>query len=714
MRNSNNILTGVIKEVNFRHVTITVEEYEVRIPKEQVPFVDTLNVNEGVKLYKEYNHHFETSFYSIIHDSFSVNSVREFTIEKLFSDEEDKFYFKLKSLFFNLKVHAPKWQHNNKEVKCKVINYKKGIPRLLNITEHPDYKVKTRVIVTIKKIIEKYEKKYYEFTLKDFSEPFQIISYPEQELKVDDSLEVIVRKYNSGLPQFENIQHPIYEFDKIYKLPITGYDSTNSKKGEVIDLIKVELDKGLESSFWHRDWQSKSYWNHKDIKCQVIGYTFDGSPKFQTLDDRHPFLQVGNSYDFKIIDFSKIDDYENIILSDEYDLKYRVSALPGQFQTLKKGEKISCKVESIGRYVELWQVDIKDPFFKSFSEIISNTNYEKEYFSKIIDDYVKTKEQYNNSSAFWILSYCSFVLPNLFYKFNFNKDYSRSLEVLDIWEICENWILKSGVLKQLGEKANISSEKAKSELYKIKARKSVLQALNTFKEEEFLDSIKEKDDGLLSLSFYLSICDLQLIDFRKIEDIISTLQCEEHELKRLSNLINKKIHTKYSNFIDFVQNEVTEKQINLLQYQNNWIYIDILINKRIKNMKQINISYSKFLQNQSVIEEDLLIKYKLLFNAFYLLNQTENFDLQFNYKNGNVSIIADELEYNPNISNIEDSFFNDSEEVHQVEINSKNRNGYFIRYKGSTGFLPYKNISTISLKNMTHAHWKLSVKIVHF
>src|SRR5690606_12505443 len=125
----------------------------------------------------------------------------------------------------------------------------------------------------------------------------------------------------------------------------------------------------------------------EDISCKVIGLLPNGLPKLITFDERHPHYKIGQIYDFMVNGFQEIVSYKGfkykvIILSDYYENKYEVLALPNQENKIKVGEKIKCEIENINTRLHLKQVNTKDPFFYEFEEIINEDNFKNHYFLK--------------------------------------------------------------------------------------------------------------------------------------------------------------------------------------------------------------------------------------------------------------------------------------------------------------------------------------------
>ena len=121
-----------VDDKNFYIIQESDSKKEHLIPINQIHTFKNIKPFRKYNFLKEYNPNHNKTYLSIIHPDFKIGQEKDLKIIGSFEIEE-KTYFELESDYEKpLTVKALNWQDNLQKIKCKVVGYKKGRPRLKN------------------------------------------------------------------------------------------------------------------------------------------------------------------------------------------------------------------------------------------------------------------------------------------------------------------------------------------------------------------------------------------------------------------------------------------------------------------------------------------------------------------------------------------------------------------------------------------------------
>lgn len=651
------IKTGEIEYYLIEEITTKAEHL---VPVNQIS--NLININDGETCFftKEYNHELNKTFLNYINPSFKIGTECIFEIDEIIEIGLNK-YFSLKSDFIKkLTVKALIWQYDFKQIKCKIIGYRRGIPVLSNIDTTND-----------KWIIG--ENKY--FKIKSF-----------------------------GKNTFRN--------------------------GDGYDTIKVYTENEKFVEVRSNQWQKESIWVFNDINCEIIGVDCDCYPKLKVIDNRHPYFNVGGKYNFTINNFSnKLTKYDkNILLinlTDEKGFYHEVMGMPNQDKSLKIGDILECEVQSIDYKLFLKQVKRFDQYYCSFENIVSYDKYFKKYFEIFLndDDYYNTqlKNQYSLESAFWVMTYCNFILPKLKYDLSQRKNFNELAIVIELHTEIEKWILTKGILRSIINENERKITKTKV-LQIIEDNNIELLVVNEIINFNGIYNTEKINPNIVFNYVYFNLKHIELILFDDIslikylnkikEDKINDKK-EIHYIRKILSFSQKQKNSLISSitqdYFILSSNDVLIKNKNLSKFIN-WLYIEMILSDIINLEDEANILLSQFYRFSFYQENNAEIKKKLLLNAFYVVS-TSNNSLKTSIKFINNKLVIDykSLNDNPNIGSdlkIDSPFM-------MSKIIKKHKQGCNLLIENTNGFLPYMNITDPLLKNynLRNIDWNINVEI---
>jgi exosome complex RNA-binding protein Csl4 len=608
------------------------------------------------KFVKEINLNDNKTYLSIIHPNFEIGQELELKIVKILEIEGEKFYELESNYQKPLTVKVFDWQKNHEFVKCKVVGYKRGRPRLKNI-------------------------------------------------------ETINNQWKIG----EVKPFKILEFSKII----------NNSKNE-INIVVIQIPDSTERSYViAKNWQNPIDWHFKDIFCKIIDILNNGLPKLISFDSRHPHYELGKDYHFKVIDFTEKSSikglkYKVINVADEHDNSYEVIANLNLENTIKIGDIIECKVESINTRLQLKQVK-RDPYFYDFDEIISDQILKNKYFLKLIEKNEefnsKLKLQYEQKSGFWVFTYCNFILTRLKNEESERRNLTEVLKIIDIHTEFENWILKSGILRAIQDDEERKSTKLKTQqiIEDNTLEKNVISSIIDFKINELFLRIRNKVNFKEIYYFikHSNIENIEEIELLKILISIKNINDDQKDIiNKLIQHINKSLEVykgslKQDYFI-LTQRLKSNQQKEIVKYVN-WIYIQILLSKLANLIEESNILISKYYRFNTLLIENKSSNEKLLLNAFFIIsNSTNDHDIPVNLDNGKLEIQLDVLNDNPNELN-----FNSLTGIYKTKITKKHYKGFRATIDKINGFLPFNNIVDVKLRQnkLENIEWETNIEI---
>ena len=530
----------------------------------------------------------------------------------------------------------------------------------------------------------------------------------------------------------KKITHRYYNCNKIYDFKIIKIKSQLTKKNQTIPVINVVDIDGNIIEILGLKWQKEELWKFETLQCEVEKILENGIPKLINRDYRHPIYKIDQECEFKIIgEKTKVTDkgsFDVFELEGDDGCIHEVTKLASQKIALKKIESIQCKITSITTHLRLLQINVQDPFYVTFDEIVKDKKLELNFFislfnvaDKTAKDLTRFIEQYNSKSALWVITYTNKILPILFKNMLEIPDLKEAKEINKLICIFEEWIIKKGIITSFTEElGEITKTKAKSLLSSANIIDEVLDKIiynpiNILNDNTlFIDSknIFEKMYYIIYFSKIESL-DENLIISRFQEFAVNKIINIDDDLYYLNKIINHIAY--YKNvFISEKENEyfsLATPKIGKLHFTNketkymNWSFIEMTIAQILSKKEHINILCGKLLKLFTKSTLEIEKKECLLFNAYKCFEnyQCVDFKIPFIYKDqlavnyevldNNISCANDD---NENWDELE-QYFTDSIPF-SVRLTKKSKTGYEVNFNNLKGFLPYHLIKDNSLK----------------
>ncbi len=615
------------------------------VPINQIELFQGFDYKTKYTFYKEFNPNHNKTYLSIIHPKYTLGSTHNFEITNQIINNEIR-YFELKSDYLKpLTVRAFDWQNETNIIKCKVVGYKRGVPKLRNV----------------------------------------------------------------------DTSSKLWEIDETYLFQIHQFSSFENRLGNKIESVILKTKEGEEIEIKAGFWHNKELWTFDDISCKVVGIQSNGLPKLIINDKRHPLYKVGDKGEFKIESFSNKtlrngSSTKVINLTDSENLEYEVIAFPNQESKLQIGSVIKCEIIDISYRVHLKQVEIDDPFYFLFEEIIDDNNLKRKYFDPYLnDENIKLNGQYSSRSGFWVFTYCNYLLPKLKNQYTSTQNLNEVVKIIELHTKFETWIISKGILQAINSQEERKQIK-NSTLQIIENNTSELSAISAiinFKTEDIFSPQIETFSFAKTYYFlyYNGLNNIDEFDFLNLISLLNQLEINPKDyyyLKRMLQCIHKEKFQYNKSHIDeyFITSDALTKadKKNISKYLN-WLYIEIRLNEFLDFNEDKNIMIAQFYRLNSLFAHKTDLKHKLLFNAFFICSNPENkFELPIIIKNKTLEIDFSKLQENPN--KIESSRLNN--EINQAIIDEKHYQGYKLKIDNINGFLPTQNITDTSLKHYTN------------
>lgn len=592
---------------------------------------------------------------------------------------------------------------------------------------HPDFRIGQERDLKIINSFDIDGKTYFELE-SDFEKPLTVIAFNWQENL--NKIKCKVVGYKRGRPILKNMQtsNSVWNIGDIIPFEIKEFSQFTDKSGENIDSVVLEIPNSSETmEIRTQNWQNRKDWPFKNINCKVIGILGNGLPKLITYDTRHPYFEVGKTYDFTVTGFTdktsyKGFNYKIINLKNKLNDSFEVIAIPNQENKIQIGETIECKIDNINTRVHLKQVNSKDPFFYKFDEIIEDETLKKKYFLKYIekdDEYnLKLKSQYEQKSGFWVFTYCNHILTKIKYEESIRRNLSEVLKIIDLHTFLENWILSSGILRAIqdDEERKLTKLKIQQIIENNRLEKNAIKSVLNFKTEELYKN-QANDINLKEVYYVIKHSDFENINEIEFLKFLSSIKSTDKEnryiIKRLIQYINRRLEI-YKNSIKqeyFILNQnLKSNQKKEIRKYVNWIYIQIYLSGLADLVVESNILISKFYRFNTLLISNKAVNEKILLNAFYIISNTnKKHNLPVLLKNGNIEISISGLEDNPNTFialNLDAKYF-------KTKIVLKHYNGFEATIGEIKGFLPFQNIADLNLKQNRQEtlEWETNVDI---
>jgi len=649
--------TFSIDENDFYLVQEKESEEKHYVPRNQIDNLEKVKYGDNYTFIKEYNQNHNKTYLSLILPKYRLGNEIEFEIINK-KTMDTTLVFELKSEYSpKLTVKAFDWQENQKKIKCRIVGYKRGRPKLRNI---------------------------------DSSNSNWIIG-------------------------------------DVKSFKIKGFGNYIDRQGTEHDALIVETEQDEEIKVKSSKWHTSSFWTFQDIKCKITGISKNGSPRLIVYDDRHPLYEKESSYKFTVECFEKKilnsgAEIEVIKLSDQTQFTYEVLALPNQCNKLNIGQEIECEVTEINTNLHLKQINVDDPFFYSFIEIIDDKTLKNKYFDKYLnDENIKLKSQYTQRSGFWVFTYCNYVISDIKSNATLRNDIHELIEIINLHTKFEEWILNKGILQAINDDKDRKQTKSKTQqiISNNQSELKILTYILQFQEKLFFIEQNEKINFkelyyFIKYSNFETINEIQLLNLLKTNSNNSNINTEGyHYTIRIITYIKKNISNLKESFQQYyfiLSKDLKEKERQTIKRYINWLIVEFELTQIIKLTVDSNILLAKIYRFYTYLISDYEVNKKLLLNAFYVVSNTnEKFELPIENTDEKLELIIEKLPDNPNKGNTIDN----SEIFYLAHINEKHYKGYKLFIDNISGFLPYQNITDTKLKgyNENNIDWSINSAI---
>lgn len=537
-----------------------------------------------------------------------------------------------------------------------------------------------------------------------------------------------------------------YEIGREFEFTIQSFRNAINSKNEPITYISLILDNNHKSEVLGSDWQTSELWKYGTLRCIVKGYDDEDNIILINSDNRHPIFKINQIYRFEVINrYSKTMNFGEIINV------FRLRGLDNCFHEgiVKDNENsqfLDYKIKNIKPFkVYLTPVHNNDSIFETFESIVNDIELEKAYFKPIISDTLSSNkniqkliDQYNSKASFWVFTYANVILPNLMREEINKYNYKNALKINELIERFEEYILKSGIIKQFKEKSKRENTvlKTKAELKQSKLIKEILlnfcsNSYIPFKSEVLFSSNKEI--LINQISYILSFSNFELIEYESFFQYLKQfLISPENEIEfhyTLQKICSTISYKKKKRFLNKVNYHRRDFQLTLSKesIKNNfkdeieyikWTYCEILILKKLSLHLEANILIGQLLRHFIKYQKTNNEKEKIILCSYFYFQNYENQSLPIpfnlenelgidertiteliaNSKNDDINEILDEIE----ISTIENKKI-------IVKLTGKNARGFEVSYKEVKGFLPNLYVIDPTLKSLPVKNYDIDI-----
>lgn len=535
--------------------------------------------------------------------------------------------------------------------------------------------------------------------------------------------------YKRGKPILRNIDssNSNWLIDEVKLFKIKGFGSYIDNKDIEHDAIILETESGDEIKVKSSKWHISSLWRFQDIKCKITGISKSGLPRLIVCDNRHPLYEKGSDYKFEVVSFERKALYsgseiEIIKLTDQSKLIYEVLALPNQCNTINIGQEIECEVTEINTNLHLKQINVDDPFFYNFIDIVNDKTIKSKYFDKYLnDENIKLKSQYTQRYGFWVFTYCNYIIPDIKKSAILRKDLKELVEIIEVHNTFEEWIVNKGILQAINDDKDRKLTKSKTVqiISNNQSEIKILQHIIQFKEEQFFNEQSEKINYkelyyFIKYSNFETINEIQILNLLKVNSQNSEISTEAyHYTIRIISYIHSKISNLKESFQQYyfiLSKDLKEKERQIIKRYINWLIVEFELSRIIKLNAESNVLLAKIYRLYTLLTSNYEVNKKLLLNAFFVVSNTqEKFELPIDYTDEKLELIIDKLPDNPNKGNTIDN----SEKFYLANIKEKHYKGYKLFIDNVPGFLPYQNITDPILKgyNENNIDWSINTAI---
>ena len=245
-----------VDDKSFYVIQESESKKEHLIPINQIQTFKNIKPFKKYDFLKEYNPNDNRTYLSIIHPDFKTGAEIELKIISTIEIEGNT-YFELESDYQRpLTVRASNWQEKLDKVKCKVVGYRGGRPRLKNIdTSNSEWNIGDIITFKVKEFSQFIDKNSNNIDcivleIPNSNDTINVRTQYSKDWVFENINCKVIGILGNGLPKLitYDSRHPYYEVGQTYGFDVTDFTDKISYKGFKIKIISLtdKLDNSLE------------------------------------------------------------------------------------------------------------------------------------------------------------------------------------------------------------------------------------------------------------------------------------------------------------------------------------------------------------------------------------------------------------------------------------------------------------------------------------
>lgn len=322
-------------------------------------------------------------------------------------------------------------------------------------------------------------------------------------------------------------------------MEIIRYETLQTKDG--LKRCAVVQYENTEYSVLVYDWQDEHQWSFPTLRCVIKKIFPDGTIHFKAKDTRHSLYVEGGVYEFSVTGTLETSPTTLRIegpTGDAQVLRLKSNQLNEQDGYVGPST-IQC--EFLGTTSKPnFKLCHKDLYFCDEQILIKELSVNPSIFEYIFqsDELSLSKveqdirNQYNNKSAFWILTFVNRYLPRKFHEACEIQDFEQAIIWCNLVIESEKWIRRRGILQALNsEKRREAAEKAKRQIETYELYSSCISAYQNHKIENYVAQVSDVRAVSIVLSFSLRYLPIEYTKHWIIASVIFWLKKEDFRLE---------------------------------------------------------------------------------------------------------------------------------------------------------------------------------------